>query len=207
LISESNDLQSKPKWKARLSVVTFIGMILLAALNILPLASAVGAAVMILVLTKTISRENAVNSIDWRVLLIIASSFGIAAAVENSKVSDFIAGLFVDVLHSFGSVAVLAGIYLLTVFYTNFITNNTAAVLMFPIAFSAASELGMGILPFAIAIAVGASSSFATPLGYQTNLMVYGPGGYKFKDYLKIGLPLQIIVAVLSIILINYFYF
>jgi di/tricarboxylate transporter len=65
----------------------------------------------------------------------------------------------------------------------------------------------MGILPFAIAIAVGASSSFATPLGYQTNLMVYGPGGYKFKDYLKIGLPLQIIVAVLSIILINYFYF
>ena len=101
----------------------------------------------------------------------------------------------------------LAAVYTLTTIYTNFITNNTAAVLMFPIAISTALALGTQIHPFAIAVALGASSSFATPISYQTNLMVYGPGGYKFTDYIKIGLPLQFLFGISAVTLIYLYYY
>jgi di/tricarboxylate transporter len=98
--------------------------------------------------------------------------------------------------------AALVAVYLLTSFFTELITNNAAAVLLFPIALATAADLGLDPKPFVIAIMVAASASFATPLGYQTNLMVYGPGGYRFGDYLRIGLPLNLLMLLTTCLIV-----
>jgi di/tricarboxylate transporter len=100
---------------------------------------------------------------------------------------------------SFGILGILVGVYFMTSLYTEIITNNAAAALLFPISLSAAHQAGVDPRPFLIAVAIGASASFATPLGYQTNLMVYGPGGYKFKDFMKIGIPMNIFIGVVAV--------
>ena len=139
--------------------------------------------------------DDALKSIQWNVLLIIASSFGISKAIVNSGLAGFIADNLIMALGGAGIIGLLIGIYCLTSVYTEMITNNAAAAFMFPIAITTAAHVGINPRPFAIAVAIAASASFATPIGYQTNLMVYGPGGYKYSDYLKVGLPLQLIVV------------
>ena len=207
LISEFDGISSKPKWHAFFSTAVFAIALILSFSGVLPLISAMGIAAIALVLSGTLSKENVINSIDWKVLLIIASSFGIAIAMEKSGVGAFMAHLIVSLFGNLGTIGLISGVYITTALYTNFITNNTAAVLMFPIAFAIAGELGIGIHPLAVAIAIGASSSFATPISYQTNLMVYGPGGYKFWDFFRIGFLLQIITFAMSVPLIYYIYF
>ena len=96
----------------------------------------------------------------------------------------------------------LAGVYLLTLIFTEIVTNNAAAALAFPIAHAAATSLGVNFMPFAIVIAMAASAGFATPLGYQTHLMVYGAGGYRFRDYVKIGVPLDCVVMIVTVVLV-----
>ena len=105
-----------------------------------------------------------------------------------------------------GLIGILAAVYLLTTIFTEVITNNAAAAMMFPIAYSASSQMSVNPKPFFIAIAIAASASFATPIGYQTNLIVQGAGGYKFRDYLKVGLPLNFSFFILAIILIPIFW-
>ena len=95
----------------------------------------------------------------------------------------------------------LAAIYIITNLFTELITNNAAAVLVFPLAEATAQSLGVSLYPFAVVVMIGASASFATPIGYQTNLMVYGPGGYRFADYLRIGGPLNILLGIMAIVL------
>ena len=97
-------------------------------------------------------------------------------------------------------------VYVLTAVFTEVITNNAAAVLMFPIAMAVSEQLGVSVLPFAIAVMFAASASFITPLGYQTNLMVYGPGRYQFLDYVRIGVPLSLLVGVIAILTIPLFW-
>jgi di/tricarboxylate transporter len=106
----------------------------------------------------------------------------------------------------FGPLAVLAAVYFLTMILTEMITNNAAAALVFPIAFSVATQMGLNPEPFAVAIAMAASASFSTPIGYQTNLIVYGPGGYRFSDYLKVGIPLNILFMIVTVTLIPHFW-
>lgn len=207
LISELTGVYSKPRWHAFFATFVFILSLALSIIGLIPLISAVGIAAVVLVLAGTLSKENVINSIDWKVLLIIASSFGIAIAMEKTGVGGFFADIILSVSGNFGIIGILTGIYVVTAIYTNFITNNTAAVLMFPIAFSIAQSMNLDIHPLAVAIAIGASSSFATPISYQTNLMVYGPGGYKFKDFLRVGLPLQVIVLLIAIPIIYLVYF
>jgi di/tricarboxylate transporter len=105
----------------------------------------------------------------------------------------------VDLLRPIGPVAVLAGVYLLTLLFTELVTNNAAAALAFPLALAAAQSMNVNVLPFAVVIAVAASAGFATPLGYQTHLMVYGPGGYRFSDFLRIGVPLDLLIMAVTI--------
>lgn len=207
LISSYEEVDSKPGWHAYFSASVFLLMIILGSLDIIPLVSAMGAAAILLILFGSISGSRAVTMVDWRVLLVIASSFGIAVAMEKSGVGSFFAHEFIQLFHPLGIYGIIAALYCITALYTNFITNNTAAVLLFPIALNIAGELDTNILPFIVAIAIGASSSFATPISYQTNLMVYGPGSYKFTDFLRVGIPLQIIIAIVTILLIGYFYF
>ena len=202
LISESEKIPSKPKWYSFFSLSILFLMILSMALNIVPILVSVSIAAVILIISKCITPHEARKSVEWSILLIIASSFGIAKALDNSGVAYFLANKLIIIVGSFGILGLLAGVYFMTSLYTEIITNNAAAALLFPISLSAANQAGADPRPFVIAVAIAASASFATPLGYQTNLMVYSPGGYKFNDFLKIGIPMNIFIGCMAITII-----
>lgn len=138
------------------------------------------------------------RAIDWQVLVAIAAAFGIGTALERTGAAGVVAGTLIDSLGHNPWLSLLA-IHAMTSLATELVTNNAAAALMFPFALATAQELQVNPMPFVISILTAASASFATPLGYQTNLMVYGPGGYRFTDYLKIGIPMNIIVTLLTV--------
>jgi di/tricarboxylate transporter len=187
--------------RAWLALATLLVMVLIAALGdgqyMLP--AALGAAV-IMVLTKCCTSAEARESIDLSVLITIAASLGIGKALETSGAAEAIARSLIGVAGT-GAWVQLAIIYLLTLVLTELITNNTAAVLMLPLTLSTVDQLDVSYKPFVLAVMVAASCGFATPFGYQTNLMVYGPGGYKFSDYLRIGIPLDILMMVVFLII------
>lgn len=144
--------------------------------------------------------------ISWDVLITIACAFAISKAMTNSGFAAFIAEYIIGMTDRLGPYALLAVIFIVTNLFTELITNNAAAALAFPIALEVANHLGVSPTPFFIVICMAASASFSTPIGYQTNLIVQGVGGYKFTDFVKIGLPLNIIVFLLSIFLIPLFW-
>jgi di/tricarboxylate transporter len=207
LVSRSVDINSKPRRYSFMSIAVLAGMVGVMASGAVPLIAASGAAAVILVLSKCITASDARGSIDWKVLLTIASAFGIAKAVDNSGVASFLAEKIIASIGSFGILGLTAGIYFITNLYTEVITNNAAAALLVPIALSAARQAGIDPQPLLIAVAIAASASFATPIGYQTNLMVYGPGGYRFKDFLKIGVPMNLLIGTTAITIIYILYF
>lgn len=155
---------------------------------------------------KIFSAKKYTKPINWDVLITVASAFGISRALQNSGAADVIAHTTINISKSLGPIGVLAAIYIITNLFTEIITNNAAAALSFPIALSAATQLGVDPRPFFIAIAIAASASFSTPIGYQTNLIVQSIGNYKFGDYWKIGLPLNIIAFIISMIVIPIFW-
>ncbi len=207
LVSRSADVESKPKIYSYLSLTVLILMIAMMAFQVVPVLLAVSTASIILIISGTISPYSARNSIDWKVILVIASAFGIAKGMLNSGVASFLAEKVISVSGSLGPIGLIAVIYFITSFYTEIITNNAAAALIVPVAISVSGSAGIDPIPLLIAVAIAASASFATPIGYQTNLMVYGPGGYKFKDYLKIGIPMNLIMGVIAVILIYFIYY
>ena len=140
--------------------------------------------------------------ISWDVMITIACAFAISKGMMNSGIAGFIAKNTIGAVYDFGPQVVLAVLFLITCLFTEIITNNAAAALAFPIALEASRQLGVDPLPFFITICMAASASFLTPIGYQTNLIVQAIGNYKFSDYLKVGLPLSIIVFIMSVILI-----
>jgi di/tricarboxylate transporter len=156
---------------------------------------------------KIFSAKKYTKPINWDVLITVASAFGISRALQNSGAADVIAHATINISKNLlGPIGVLAAIYLITNIFTEIITNNAAAALSFPIALSAATQLGVDPRPFFIAIAIAASASFSTPIGYQTNLVVQSIGNYKFGDYWKIGLPLNILAFIVSMIVIPIFW-
>ena len=157
-------------------------------------------AAVLMVLTRCVRIEEARQSIDWQVLLAIACSLGIGRALEKTGAAGVITGSLLGELHGNPWLA-LAVIYGVTLLATELLTNSAAAALMFPFAMATASHLGTDVRPFAICVMMAASCGFATPIGYQTNLMVYGPGGYRFGDYLRIGVPLDLLIGTLAVTL------
>lgn len=207
LVSNPLKMDSRPMLHRWIAGLVLLGMILLTVLHVMPLIAAAGAAAIILVLTRCISRSDAESMIDWKVLVVIGAAFGIAAAIRNSGVAEFLANQILRLQGEFGAFGVLCGIYLVTSIYNAIITSNATSALFFPIAVSAAVTIGADVRPFALAVTISAAASFASPISYQTNLMVYGPGGYKFSDYLKFGIPLQLLIGLIAVSLIYYFYF
>ncbi len=157
------------------------------------LASAVAAGAVVLV-TRCVDLAELRRSVDLRLIVVIACSFALGAALERSGVAA-LAAAHLAALADARPYAALALVYVATVVFTELITNNAAAVLMFPIALATAGQLDVQPMPFVIATMMGASAGFVTPIGYQTNLMVYGPGGYRFRDYVRFGLPLSVVVG------------
>jgi di/tricarboxylate transporter len=160
------------------------------------MAALLAAALMLL--TRCVSIESARKSIDWQILIAIAASFALGAALEKTGAAKMIADSAAGLAGGNAWLA-LALIYLITLIVTELITNNAAAALMFPFAIATSQTLGVSYLPFVVAVMMAASAGFATPIGYQTNLMVYGPGGYRFSDYLKIGVPLDLLIMAVTV--------
>lgn len=159
-------------------------------------------AALAMILLRCCTGPQARAAIDWQVFVVIGASFGLGAAMERSGLAELIAGLVLNVAQPMGLYAVLAALFLITAGFTNVVTNNAAAVLMFPIALEAwRAGPDWPFLPFAAVIAISASAGFATPIGYQTNLMVMGPGGYKPTDFLRFGLPLVLLTGLVCVAL------
>jgi di/tricarboxylate transporter len=207
LISTTVAVPSKEKWQIYLSLGVLGLMIGLTLFNIVSLVAAASIAALILIFTRCITPGEARRLIDFRVLIIIASAFGLARAIENSGLAKVLAESLLSLGGEFGIIGILATLYFATSFYTMIITSNATAPLLFPVAFTAAMTLNMDAKPFVLTILIAAAASFASPISYQTNLMVYGPGGYKFTDFLKVGLPLQALAGIVAISLIYFFYF
>lgn len=159
-------------------------------------------AAMLMVWLKIVPHQKYTKAISWDLLITIACSFGISKAMQNSGLADGIAHTAINFAKNWGPIGVLACIYLLTNIFTEVITNNAAAAISFPIAMAAAAQMGVDPKPFFVAICIAASMSFSTPIGYQTNLIVQGIGNYKFRDFVKVGVPLNLIIFIISIILI-----
>jgi di/tricarboxylate transporter len=186
--------------RAWISVLVMLGMVLLAAFDILSMLEAAMLAAGAMLLLSCTSASSARKAVDWQVLMVIAASFGMGIALEKTGAANVVAGGLLA-LAGDNPWATLALVFVATSVFTNLITNNAAAALMFPIALAAANRLDVSVLPFAIAIMKAASASFATPIGYQTNLMVMGPGGYTFSDYFRLGIPLTLLTGVLTVLI------
>lgn len=190
--------------KATLALgLTFL-MIALASFELIPIvtASLVTAAVMIL--TGCVKKEQIMASLNLPLLLVIAAALGFGQAIETSGLALGIAQLMTGFSSDFSPIILIAGVYLITNLLTEFITNNAAAVLMLPISLALGSQVGIPVHAMAITVAIAASASFLTPIGYQTNLMVMGAGRYRFTDYFKAGYPLTIILFLVTITVVNY---
>lgn len=191
-----------------LGVLLLLGvMISFVVLGILSMLKAMLVMVVILSLLKLITPRDVVTSVQFDVILLIGSAFGVGKAITNSGLASFVAEHIVDFAKPLGLIALLTALYIITNIFTELITNSAAAVIMYPIAIEVAEMMNVHYLGMVIAVTIAASSSFITPIGYQTNLIVYGPGGYKFTDYIKVGVPLSIITMIISVITIYFLWF
>jgi di/tricarboxylate transporter len=193
------DQSSPPRHElALLAVGLLVTMVALVSLGVASMLTASLVTAGLMLATRCLSLEAARRSVDWQVLLAIAASFALSTALEKTGVARQIAETTIG-LSGGNAWVTLALIYLVTLLATELITNNAAAALMFPFAMSTAAALNVSYLPFVIAVMMAASAGFATPIGYQTNLMVFGPGGYRFSDYLKVGVPLDLLVGAVTV--------
>ncbi|WP_082232894.1 SLC13 family permease [Halobacillus massiliensis] len=190
--------------KGWFALILLMVMISLVTFQVLSIFKAMVITAGIMLITKMITPKQAKQSVQFQVLLLIASALGIGNVIIQTGTANWIATQLVSILAPLGIITILIVVYFLTNLFTEFITNNAAAVIMFPIAYEVAMDSGIDPMGMAILVAIAASASFLSPIGYQTNLIVYGPGGYKFKDYIKVGLPLTILVMVTSILIVYY---
>ncbi|MEM9904771.1 MAG: SLC13 family permease [Cyanobacteria bacterium P01_D01_bin.44] len=205
LVSSIPDSEPLRHEKAPVALVMLSIMVVLAAFGVLNMLQAAILAAIGMLAAGCCSPTRAMRSIEWPVLLVIAAALGMGKAMEASGAAGAIAATLVDLAGSNPWLALVV-VYCCTMLLTETITNNAAAALMFPIAMSLSSTLGVNLMPFAVAIMLAASASFATPIGYQTNLMVYGPGGYRFTDFTKVGLPLSLLMCLVTVTLTPLFF-
>lgn len=186
--------------RAWLSISITIAMVAAAATGMISMLAAALAAGAAMVVLRCCSVSNAREGINWPLLLCIGAAIGLGRALESSGAAGTIAAGLVSLAGGHPWL-VLAAIYLLTTLLTEVVTNNAAAAVAFPFAWAASSSLGVEFLPFVITIMMAASASFSSPIGYQTNLMVLGPGGYRFGDFLRIGIPLNLLLGTATVLL------
>ncbi len=215
-ISDSEDLMllNRPpvitearKKKIPLILAVIAGVITSATTGIMPIASAAIVGCIILLLSRCLTTKQAYDSIQWPILFLIFGMLGVGASMQHTGTSAWLAEQLVNLVATFVApswqpLVLLAGIYLLTTTLTELLSNNAAAVLLATFAIGMAQTLQIDPRPFLVAIAVAASASFATPIGYQTNTYVYGVGGYRFSDFMKIGIPLNIVAFFITLLVV-----
>ncbi len=199
-----NETFEQPKLRSHMALAVSIlaAVVLAAALGLLSITSAALIGAVLAILTGCVETRNAYKAIEWDVLFMIYGMLGIGMAMQKTGGAEWIAMGVVGGMESYGTLAILAGIYLLTLILTELVTNNAVAILMTPIAISVALSLGVSPRPFLVAVMFAASASFITPIGYQTNTYVYGAGGYRFSDFIRVGLPLSLLLWGTAMVLI-----
>jgi di/tricarboxylate transporter len=202
LVSGMEDSRPTRDDKGLLALGLLVALVVMMATGVVSIVLAAFLVAGLMIATRCISIQDARKSLDLSTLLTICAAFGIGTALENSGVAGACAEGLIALGGPFGPYVMLAGVYLMTAIFTEVVTNNAAAALTFPFAIAIAEQMGVNPRPFALAVAFAASASFITPLGYQTNLMVFGPGGYRFVDFVRIGTPLSIVLLIMATILI-----
>nr|WP_259049767.1 SLC13 family permease [Salinibacter ruber] len=200
---EHDDEETDRSGRAPIALGLTGAMVLAAATGLAPIVTAAVLAALLMVGTGCIRPAEAQRALNVQVLVVIAAALGIGKAIETTGLATAAAQGGLSVAEPFGPVVVLVALYLLTNLLTEIITNNAAAVLMLPVAMAAASSLGAPPVAFGVLVAVAASASFLTPIGYQTNLMVMAPGGYRFSDYARVGWPVTLLVMGTSVGIIS----
>jgi len=192
--------------KAPLAIGIIVAVVGLAAFNVFPILVTALLGCVAMLVTRVLRLEEAYNAINWQVIFLLAGILPLGVAMQTSGAAGALAERAVGLVGDMGPVAVLAVIYLMTSIMTDTMTNAAAAVLLAPIAISTAEQIGVDPRPFLMAITFAASTGFSTPVGYQTNTMIYNPGGYKYTDFLRTGVPLSILFWILSVIFIPRFW-
>ncbi|WP_158058956.1 SLC13 family permease [Halorussus halophilus] len=184
--------------KIALAIGIVAAVVAVAALNILPIMVSALAGALVMVVTGVLKPPEVYDAVEWDVIFLLAGVIPLGIAMEQTGAANLLADLVVASADFLPAVAVLGVFYLVTAILTNIVSNNASVVLMIPVAAEAARQLDANAFAFVLAVTFAASTAFMTPVGYQTNLFVYGPGGYKFTDYVKVGTPLQLVFAVVT---------
>ena len=192
--------------QAPIAILTLIGIVAFAAFGILPISLLAIVGVVGILLLRCIDNDEAWSSIDGSILILIFSMLIVGAGLEATGAVELVVSAIVPYLMGLPLLVTLIAVYVIASFLTEIVTNNAVAVILTPIVISLTAQLGVDPRPFLVAVMIAASASFATPIGYQTNTLVYGAGNYKFTDFLKIGVPMNIIVGIVSIIAISIFF-
>ena len=189
-----------------MTIVVIIGTIALAAFGFMPIVKSAMLGVVILLALKILTPQESYQSINWQVIILISALIPVGIVIQKTGTAGWIAGLISSATESVPSEwqprVLLALIYFITIFLTEISSNAATAIIMTPISIAVAQQMGFDPRAFVFAVAFAASASFITPVGYQTNLMVYGPGGYKFSDYIRVGFPLAFIFWIMAIFIL-----
>ena len=189
-----------------IAIVALLGLVGLAAFQVAPILLLAIVAVAVVLVTRCIDAEEAFGFVDGRLLVLIFAMLAVGTALEHSGAVALIAAGLAPHLAILPGFLIVWALYLLTSVLTEMVSNNAVAVVITPLAIGIAAQLGMDPRPLVVAVMVAASASFATPIGYQTNMLVYGPGGYKFTDFLRVGIPLNLSIGVLASLCIPWFW-
>ena len=192
--------------KASKAVAIVVAVVVVAATGLLPIVAAAATGALMMVLSGCVSTEEAYGAIEWNVLFLLAGMLSLGAAMEKTGASTMLADGMIDSVGGFGSLALLAAFFGATMLLTEVMSNNATVALLLPIAITTAQAIDVNPRAFMFAVVFAASSSFMTPVGYQTNTMIYGPGQYRFKDFARVGAPLNLIFWALGTLLIPWFW-
>lgn len=196
------DVERYRRSRIPLALVILTGVVLTAALNVAPIVATAVTGCVLMILTGCVTTEEAYQAINWKVIFLLAGVIPLGTAMENSGAADMLSSGLLETLQPFGPTAVLSGFFFVSMMLTNVISNQATAALLAPIALQTAEAMGVSSRPLLMAITYAASLSFMTPVGYQTNTMIYGPGQYNFVDFTRVGTPLNLILWVMGTFLI-----
>jgi di/tricarboxylate transporter len=206
-ISKVKEFRKQENYKIGLLLGGTVLAVILSALKIVPLFMTLIVMIIVILALKITNPKDIAASIDFNLAMIIALALAFGTAMIKSGLAELIADLLITVFMPLGRVGILFGIYLITTVLAAYVTNKAAVAIIFPISLTMALNLHLNPEPFVLIVAFAAAANFMTPIGYQTNLMVYGPGSYKFGDFFKIGFPLTIIYMVVCVSILSYIYF
>ncbi len=208
LVLEQRDLDNQRREKAWIALMIGLGVVACAGFNILPIVVSSLVGVILMVITGCLRPGEVYGAVRWDIIFLLAGLFPLETAMRNSGATEWLADLLVQTGNTLGlsGFGILVFFFVVTALLTETISNNATVIVMLPIAAESAKALGLNPFAFMLAVTFAASNSFMTPIGYQTNTMVYGPGGYRFRDFLRVGSPLALLMTLLTPFLISWLY-